>query len=143
MDFALPGMDTKTLSEEGVEMVVKKLGSTEPLKDKDGNVVKIKLLGPDSAKYRSLTRAQVRKRLSRMSTADAPEAADAMADEDEADVLATLASCTVGWTGILTTKGEAIPCTLENALALYAKYPVIRDQVDVFIAQRGNFTKAS
>ncbi|CAB5220410.1 hypothetical protein UFOVP233_69 [uncultured Caudovirales phage] len=143
MDFALPGMDTKTLSEEGVEMVVRRIGSDEPLIGKDGTTVKIKLLGPDSTKYRALSRAQVRKRLSRMAAAGTPADSDDYAAEDEASTLSVLAACTVDWTGIMTTKGEAIPCTPETALALYTGFPAIRDQVDYFMAQRGNFTKAS
>lgn len=142
MDFALPGMDTKTLSEEGVEMIVNRLNSTDPLTDKDGNPVKIKLLGPDSAKYRALSRLQVRKRLSRMAAAGQAEA-EKFAADDETEIIAVLAACTISWSGILTTKGAPIPCTAETAAALYTGFPAIRDQADLFMAQRENFTKAS
>lgn len=138
MDFNLPGMDTRTLSEAGIDMQVKSLQG-DILKDKDGKPVTLKLLGPDSDKYRSMTRAQVRKRFSRMSSADAK---DTFA-EDEADALEILVACTVGWSGILTTKGEAIPCSPDTVRALYQTFPAIRDQADVFMASRANFTKAS
>lgn len=139
MDFNLPGMDTRTLSESGVEMQVKSLQG-EVLKDKDGKPVTLMLLGPDSDKYRSMTRAQVRKRFSRMSATDA--AKDTFA-EDEADAMNILVGCTVGWSGINTTKGEPIPCTPDTVRALYTNFPAIRDQADVFMASRANFTKAS
>jgi hypothetical protein len=139
VDFNLPGMDTRTLSESGVDMQVKSLKG-DILKDKDGNPVTLHLLGPDSDKYRAMTRAQVRKRFSRMSTADAGK--DTFA-EDEADALAILVACTVGWSGINTTKGEPIPCDADTVRALYTNFPAIRDQADVFMATRANFTKAS
>lgn len=139
MDFNLPGMDTRTLSEAGVDMQVKSLQG-DILKDKDGKPVTLKLLGPDSDKYRALTRAQVRKRFQRASSPDATK--DTFA-EDEADALEIMVACTVGWSGILTTKGEPIPCTPETVRALYTNFPAIRDQADVFMASRANFTKAS
>lgn len=140
MDFALPGLDTRTLSETGVDMPVKSLQG-DAMKDKDGNPVTLKLLGPDSDRYRSMTRAQVRKRIQRASAGVAAPA-DSYA-EDEADALDILVACTVGWSGVNTTKGEPIPCTPETVRALYQGFPVIRDQADVFMASRVNFTKAS
>ena len=139
MDFNLPGMDTRTLSEEGVDMQVKSLQG-EHLKDADGKPVTLKLLGPDSDKYRAMTRQQVRKRFSRAAGADATK--DTFA-EDEADALNILVACTVGWSGVNTTKGEPIPCTPDTVRALYTNFPAIRDQADVFMATRANFTKAS
>lgn len=136
MDFDLPGMDTRTLSEKGVNMPVKQMDGS-PLLDKDGKQVFISVLGPDSTKYRAMTRDQVRKRIQAASTgAPIPE------DEDDA-TLAILVACTTGWTGINTPKGEPIPATPENFAALYTRYPVIRDQVDLFMAQRQNFILAS
>lgn len=139
MDFNLPGMDTRTLSEAGVDMQVKSLQG-DILKDKDGKPVTLKLLGPDSDKYRALTRAQVRKRFQRASS---PDVARDTYVEDEADALEIMVACTVGWSGILTTKGEPIPCTPDTVRALYTNFPAIRDQADVFMASRANFTKAS
>lgn len=139
MEFDLIGMDTKTLSEEGVEMVVKRLNSDAPLTDKNGNPVKIRVLGPDSVKYRSLTRAQVRKRVQRAAAGNN----EINFDEDEADALEILVACTTAWTGVNTPDGKPIQCAADNIRKLYINYPAIRDQVDFFISQRGNFTKAS
>jgi hypothetical protein len=145
VDFNLPGMDTRTLSESGIEMAVKSLQGVD-LKDANGKPVTLKLLGPDSDKYRSMTRAQVRKRFQRAAVSSAQAAQPAQTDtflDDEADALEILVACTVGWSGVNTTKGEAIPCNAETVRALYQNFPAIRDQADVFMATRANFTKAS
>ncbi|CAB4122368.1 hypothetical protein UFOVP32_13 [uncultured Caudovirales phage] len=139
MNFDLPGMDTKTLSEEGVPMIVKKINSDMPLLDKNGDPVTITVLGPDSIKYRSLSRAQVRKRVQRAAAGNM----EVNFEEDEGDALDILVACTIAWTGVNTPAGDAIPCTPEAVRNLYTVYPVIRDQVDLFSAQRVNFTKAS
>lgn len=142
MEFALDGIDTKTLSEAGVDVVIKKLNSTEPLKAANGDVVSIKVLGPDSGKYRSLSRAQIRKRLTKRAEGRT-EVTDADMDENEHDAMEILAQCTVGWTGVLDKAGKAIACNPENALKLYESYPVVREQVDNFISERSNFLRAS
>lgn len=138
MDFDLPGMDTKTLSEEGVAMPVKNLTTGEPMVGKDGKPVTITLLGPDSIVWRKQTRQAVRKRLKAVSAGTDADTFDA----DEAEAVDMLARATVAWTGICTTKGEPIPCTYETATALYAAFPVIRDQADNFVSLRLNFIKA-
>ena len=140
MDFHLPGLDTKTLSEEGVDMPVKTLKG-DTLKDKDGKPVTLKVLGPDSAKYRALTRAQIRKRIQRSSVPGA--AGEATFEEDEADALGILVACTVGWSGINGKDGQPVPFSADACRTLYTNFPAIRDQVDVFVTQRVNFTMAS
>lgn len=142
MEFALDGIDTKTLSEAGVDVVIKKLNSNEPLKAANGEVVSVKVLGPDSGKYRSLSRAQIRKRLAKRAAGQI-EVTEADMDETDRDAMEILAGCTVGWKGVLDKAGKPIPCTIENALKLYENYPVVREQVDLFISERSNFLQAS
>lgn len=142
MEFALESVDTKTLSESGVEVVIKKMNSKEPLLDANGKPVTIKVMGPDSTKYRSLSRSQIRKRLTRMA-AGQKEVTEADMDETESDGLDILAACTISWTGVLTPKGEEIPCNAENARKLYLHYPVVKEQIDAFISERENFLRAS
>jgi hypothetical protein len=142
MEFALDGIDTKTLSESGVDVVIKKLNSNEPLKAANGEIVSIKVLGPDSGKYRSLSRTQIRKRLAKRAAGNT-EFTDADMDETDHDAMEILAGCTVGWNGILDKAGKPIPCTPENALKLFENYPVVREQVDLFISERANFLQAS
>lgn len=140
MDFDLASVDTKTLSEQGVPLSIRRVDGSLLL-DRDGKEVQITLLGPDSSKYRSLTRENVRKRLERRALG-AKDLTVEEIDEVEADSMEILAVCTTGWVGVNTPQGEPIPCTVENALKLYQNYPVIREQVDAFVGNRANFIQA-
>lgn len=139
MNFDLGGVDTKTLSEKGVDMVVCLLDGVTPLLAKNGKPVTLKLLGPDSKKFRALTRTQVRKRLDRKEALSS----EAMMEEADADTLEVLCSCTVGWENMFETDGKPVAFSHENVKAVYSAYPVIRDQVDIFVSQRANFLPAS
>lgn len=141
MDFDLDSIDTLSASEKGVEMPVKDLAGTQ-MTDKGGKPVSITLKGPDSETYRKLTRAQVRKRIDRAAKGDKTED-DALAAEAEADAIDIMAACTVGWAGINDKAGKPIPCTAENARQLYQRYPIIREQVDLFVSNRLNFLPVS
>jgi hypothetical protein len=141
MQFDLASIDTKKLSESGAPLAIKKLDGS-PLLDRNGSPVTILLLGPDSAKYRALTRENVRRRLERRATGAAP-ITEAEIDEVERDTLEILAVCTVGWKGVYTPEGDEIACSADNARALYENYPVVREQVDAFVGNRANFIPAS
>lgn len=140
MKFDLGGIDTKTLSEEGVDMVIKLMGSDEPLVARNGKPVSIKLLGPDSDVYRDISRAQLKKRLTR--TTDATKLNELDFGEIDQEGMELIASCVVGWSNVFDTEGKEIPCTKENALKLVENYPVLREQVDAFVANRAHFLKA-
>lgn len=140
MKFDLDAIDTKTLADEGVLMVVKKVGSTEPLIARNGEPVSLRILGPDSDKYREMSRRQIQKRLRRL---EGGKAAEIDLDEAEQDTLDILVACTAGWQNIFTPEGNEIPYSADAARVLYAKYPVLREQVDAFATQRANFLKAS
>ena len=58
-------------------------------------------------------------------------------------LVALLAAMTVGWENVLDTEGNDIPFATEVARSLYVSYPVVREQVDVFVANRRNFLRAS
>jgi hypothetical protein len=138
MDFDFKGMDTKTLSEEGVDMPVRSMGG-KPLRDKHDKPVTIKLLGPDSMVYRKANRDMVRKRV----RANAVGETETSFDDEDAENISLLARLTVGWSGVNDPKGDPIPFSYDAAVQLYTRYPVIRDQVDLFVANRGNFISAS
>lgn len=141
MQFDLAQVDTKTLSEAGVDMPVRNIKG-EPLIARNGKPITIKLLGPDSNKYRALTRAQVRKRLTQMADGK-PTLSDAEFDETERDLLDVLVACTLSWDNVLDTDGKLIAHSDDAALNLYLNYPVIREQVDGFLSSRANFLQAS
>jgi hypothetical protein len=133
MEFDLPAIDTKTRSEKGVPMLVRRLDGSILTNSKSQNV-EIVLLGPDSDTYRAMSRAQIRKRVNAVSAGKDPAP-----EEEERDIIAFLVAITKGWTGVLDKAGEPIPFSPEAAQKLYEGYPVIRDQVDQFTARRENF----
>lgn len=139
MDFDLDALDTKTPSENGVDMPLKDLAGVQ-MKDKDGKAVSICLKGPDSDTYRRMTRAQIRKRFDRNGEKLDD---DAEAESNENDAIEIMAACTVRWSGINDKAGAAIPCNPKNAVELYKRYPTIRDQVDMFVSARANFSPVS
>lgn len=141
MDFDLDPLDTVTASERGVPMIVKDLEGV-PMVDKHGEPLTITVKGPDSATYRKLTRAQVRKRLDRAAKGEKADD-DAIQAEAELDAIEIMAACTVAWTGINDRSGDPIVCTAETARRLYQAYPVIREQVDAFISNRLHFLPVS
>lgn len=142
MQFDLAQIDTKTLAEAGVDMPVKDLAG-KALVARNGEPVAITLLGSDSAKYRSLTRVQVRKRMEQMAGGKSAVLTEADMDETDRDVLDVIVACTVGWKNVLDTSGQAIPFTEENLRKLYAAYPVVREQAETFISSRANFIPPS
>jgi hypothetical protein len=141
MEFDLPGIDVKTLADTGVWMTVKQFNSDEPLLDKKGKPVRLKLLGPDSDVYRDFARAQIRKRLA----SDAAGTTQAVPDFDDIDRETNIlfAKLTVAWEGINSPDGKPVPYDHETALKLFADFPVLREQLDRFVNERANFLKAS
>lgn len=141
MDFDFDALDTKTPSENGVDMPLRDLKG-EPMTDKTGKPVLIRLRGPDSDTYRRMTRHQVRKRLDRAAKGVTLDD-DAEAAQNETDAIDIMAACTVSWQGINDKAGQPIACTPENAVELYRRYPTVRDQVDLFVSSRANFSPVS
>jgi hypothetical protein len=136
--FDLDMIDTKTRSEAGAPMPVKALDGS-PLINSKGEPVEIITKGPDSADYARLVRAQIKKRMARSGLPT-----EEQSQEDEADLIELLVTCTLGWRGVLEKgKKEPMLFTPDACRQLYQSFPVIRDQVDAFISSRANFTLAS
>jgi len=133
-EMDLSALDTTTLADEGVAMEVLGVDGTV-LRDEAGNAITIKLLGADSEKVRKRQRMEIDKRLKRGNRAKSSAA------EIEENGIDLLVFCTVGWSGV-KFNGEEMPCNAENARKLYTALPALRDQVDAFVGDRGNFTKA-
>jgi hypothetical protein len=128
----LDSFDTITLSNKGVEFALKDLRTN---KDTDAFIT---VIGRDSDEYRAIRTERTRMLADRASAGQSDEFTQA-----ELDTLACelLGRCTKGWRGI-TQKGEAIVFSEKAAMDLYAKYPAIREQVNVFIGERANFILA-
>lgn len=131
----LSTLDVAAAAEEGAELHLRHPTTNELLFDGDDKVpVTITLAGADSERFRSAQRAQINRRLRKRGREDATiEAA-------EADAIELLAASTLGWSGI-ALDGEDLACTPANAKKLYRRMSWVREQVDVFMADRGNFLK--
>lgn len=112
------------------------------LKDKAGNEAWLDVLSSDSKKYRTvLATFRERDRKSRLNR-------DLSDDEVMARSAEAYAAITVGW-HLCTLDGDPIdvPCTPENARELYEimaeTAPWLREQIEAFIFNRGNFYGAN
>ena len=152
--FAFDEMETRTLSEEGVWLPIKKLNRLDPLVDASGRQLELKVCGPDSTRYRKALRDSIK------AQSEAPEGTDSR--EQSA---AFLAACTLDWRmkgeppeTVANTDSEAVASgvhpvrdangspvafSADGVKALLLAYDDIFDQVDAFVSRRTNFSKAS
>ena len=119
-------------------MVIIHPGTRQPLRHADGAEAWIDLHSIDSAAARKTIRAQQDRRLRMRS-------ARATAEELDADAVELLAALTSGWM-LCSLDGEPldVPCNPGNAAELYSMPALawLREQVDTFVADRGNFRRA-
>lgn len=151
----LDALDTRTLSDRGVDMQVKHVGTNDPVfvtveTVSDGNSAPecvripftLRLLGPDADKYLALQRQVSATRMQRAQDASRsagtldPATEMRAIDEEEVDMLAAI---TVAWTGVLGEDLQAIPCTPDNVRAMFRQFPAVRDQASRFVQNRVNF----
>jgi len=90
----------------------------------------IKMVGIDSKTWRNIIKRKERALL-KMSY-------DEIAEVEDGYLI--LAEATLGWRGI-ESNGKPVEFSKKKAEQLYKNAPYIRDQVDVFIANRSNFMK--
>lgn len=131
MDFA--NLDMKAAAEIGAELHVKHPVSGEPLYDKDGTPVTIRLVGKYSAAFRKASKTIAKKYIGKK---------DIDLDAAESNAAFMLASATVGWSNF-TENGEPIPFSIEAARKLYLDHAWLRDQVDEFVGNEANFPLAA
>ena len=119
-------------------MVILHPGTRPPLRQADGTDAWIELHSIDSASARKTMRAQQDRRLRMRS-------ARPSADEIDADAVELLAALTAAWS-LCSLDGDPIdvPCSAVNAQELYALPALawLREQVDGFVSDRGNFRRA-
>jgi hypothetical protein len=97
------------------------------------------LLGRDSDKFKAIQAAQSQARLKKAQRSGGRSGLDPA--DMERDGIELLAACTLGWDD-LVLNGRVVPFSVENAEAVYAAHPWIKEQVDVAIGDRAVFTKA-
>lgn len=123
-DFA--ARDCAARAEQGAEMEV-----TDPLTGESVGVF-ITLAGADSSAYRSASNALVRRRLKNGGRGDFDP------DRFRRESIEVLAACTLSWKGVVVD-GKALPCTRENAVTLYTRFPWLREQAETFVADRAAY----
>lgn len=133
--FDLATLDTKTRSDQGVDMPIIHPGSKQPLRDDEGQPITIRLLGRTADRYRQQTRDIQEQRARR-----AAGGVKTTLEDIERENIDTLTACTVGWQG-LSLDGQVFPYTVDNARRLWSdgRFIWLRDQAMNFIAEDGNF----
>ena len=124
-------LDMREAASRGALMVLRHPASGEELTTDDGGQIYIELLGMDSPEYRQLIRAAATRNVSRGRKRPSPELL-------EQEGITLLAGVTKGWGGVVVG-GEVIAFSPEAAKRLYTDYAWIREQVDEFVGERGNF----
>ena len=123
-DFAT--RDCATRAEQGAELEV-----TDPLTGESVGGF-ITLAGADSSTYRHVSNMLVRRRLK--------NGGRAVLDPDKLreESIEILAACTLSWKGVIV-EGKSLPCTRENAVMLYTRFPWLKEQAEAFVADRASY----
>lgn len=134
-------MDLATLNltpsaDAGAQMTVMHPVTDEPLLTTDGDEVTIQLVGSDSTVMRDEMKRRATKFLNKKQSRKRIDVDESIRESAE-----TLAACTTGWFGI-SENGALVPFTRENVVRIFMKYDWLRQQVDNFVSERGNFFKA-
>ena len=107
--------------------------------------VNIRVLGKDSDEFQRISRAQKKRHMDKL-TKGGFRGANIPLESIEQDAIDLLASLTKGWKqedkSTITLDGEELACTKENAVAVYERFPWIKEQIDAAIGDRANFIKS-
>jgi hypothetical protein len=134
-------LDTKAAANEGAVLELRD-SVGKPLLKPDGNPVTITLRGADSDVYTAasnqLTNRAVRNR---------SKGIFATAEMLQADTIELLTKCIVAWDGLThrpTPESEPVPFVFNEANAkTLLRVNYVREQVEQFVNDRGNYSKAS
>ncbi|MBX5190123.1 hypothetical protein HJB86_14530 [Rhizobium sp. NZLR3b] len=129
----LSGLESLIQSqEEGIEI--------EILNEKGEPIgLKIGFVGPDSDRMQKAMRdvaAEFAKKAAERSSLDPAT------DDSDDRMIAILAKSTTHWSPNPKIGGQVVPFSEENVCNLYAKFRIIRDQVEVRAVRRSSFTKS-
>lgn len=128
----LSNFDTVTRANQGAQCTLKDIRTGKPT---DATIT---LRGMDSEDFQRLKADRARDMAARRESGNYTD----LTQEEKDDIaIDTLARMTVGWDG-LKHEGAPLPFSLSAARDLYRHYPAIREQVNVFIADRANFLPA-
>lgn len=126
-DFA--SRDVAAKAEEGAELEV-----LDPVTGESVGVF-ITLAGADSSVHRK-TMAMIAKR--RINGAKGFRNKGYDPEKFEAESIEVLAACTLAWKGVVVD-GSSLPCSRDNAVRLYTRFPWLREQVEQFVSDRTEY----
>lgn len=129
----LSSIDTVKGANEGFDVQIYHPGTNEDLG------ISITVLGKDSDEFQKISRQHSKKRMAKI-TKGGFRGATIPLEEIEQDALELLAAVTKAWKNVVVD-GNDLPFTKENAVAIYERFPWIKEQVDVAIGDRSNFIK--
>lgn len=129
--FDLGSIDTIKDANTGAEVEL-----YHPIEGTDLGIT-VRVVGHDGDLFKQIQAEQNRKRIQKMQKTQFKGVVDA-----DQEAIELLAGCTQGWAGMVLG-GKEVPFSYENAVALYTKYPWMKEQIDVAVGDRSVFTKAS
>lgn len=149
----LTAIDTVKGSNEGFDIKIYHPGTMVDLG------ITINVLGKDSDEFQKISRAQSKKRMSKMNRGGfRVQNVMIPPEEIEADGLELLAKCTKSWKTVavkdkdgnklepaketILVAGKEIEFSYDNALMIYERFPWIKEQVDAAVGDRANFIKS-
>jgi len=94
----------------------------------------IVLAGRDSELYQKAQRKVADRRFKQQQKFRQAKFTSAMLEEETLEILTAV---TLG--GMLFVGGKEVAVTSENAADIYKEYPWIKEQVDMYLEDRGNF----
>lgn len=121
----LASLDTVARCEQGAELELTSPATGDPLG------VYLTLAGVDSRAWRAASAELAEKRLKKRGVS---------AEDIRGDGIEILSRCTLAWRNVMVD-GRELPCTPENARALYQRFPWIFEQADRFASDRASYLR--
>ena len=125
----------ETAKEDGEWLEVLHPVTGQVIRDSEDVALQICLLGKDSKQYRKAQRSITERRMKSRSKASRMNA-----EAIEIEAIDVLVACVTDWKG-LGSDGVELVCNPANARKVFTEHLWLREQVDEFVDDRGNFMK--
>ena len=136
MDLSTFGSDET--AEAGAILHLRHPATDAELRTEGGEPIWLRLASTDSERVRRVNRRALNRRYQQMRSNRVSVTAEGV----EGEALEALVAAVIEWGNIDIGEGVMSLCD-ENVRRFYRKLPWAREQVDTFIADRGNYSKAS
>lgn len=127
----LNAFDTVPLANAGAKCYLRDLRTGRP------TAMFITVLGMDSEAFQQIKLERARDMALRREQGNFAELTP---EERDSLTIDTLARLTVGWS--IRVSGQEVDFSVPKAREVYRAYPAVREQVNVFMAERANFLPA-